>query len=217
MTVRAAVPKTRRFAAAGAVGTIEGAIEQSTAEPAAVAVVCHPHPLHGGSMDNKVVTTLARTLARRGTISVRFNFRGVGASEGDHDGGEGELADALTIIDWAAGQLGHGLPLVLAGFSFGGAIAYRAAAARPPRALITVAPAVDRIPAATEEPQCEWLLVQGAADVIVLPSKVTAWIDSRSRPPMQVWLPGVDHFFHGQLNALSRAVNEFMRASEGAA
>jgi uncharacterized protein len=214
MTATAAVPRIRPFAVVGPAGTIEGAIEESAETPAAIAVVCHPHPLHGGSMDNKVVTTLSRTFARLGMVGVRFNFRGVGGSGGGYDGGDGELADALAIIDWATAEFGRGLPLVLAGFSFGGAIAYRAASARSTSTLITVAPAVDRIPAATEEPHSGWLLVQGDADTIVSPTKVGAWIDSRARPPTQVWLEGVDHFFHGQLGALSRAVSEFMRATE---
>jgi uncharacterized protein len=217
MTISAAVPKTRRIVVPGPAGVIEGAIEQSATTPTAIAVVCHPHPLHGGSMDNKVVTTLARTLARREAVSVRFNFRGVGESAGSYDGSDGELDDALRMIDWTVAEFGAALPLVLAGFSFGGAIAYRAAAARPTSALITVAPAVARIPSTTPEPRCDWLLVQGAADEVVSPAAVAAWIDTRSQPPAQVWLPGVGHYFHGQLGALSRAIDEFVLSTEGTA
>ena len=161
-------------------------------------------------MDNKVVTTLARTLARQGAVAIRFNFRGVGGSDGRYDGGEGELADAVAVVDWAASRFGGSLPLTVAGFSFGGAVAYRVAARRKVSALITVAPAIDRIPHGTSEPDGEWLLIQGSADEIVAPAAVREWAGSHARAPVQVWLPGVGHFFHGRLDALSSAVAEFV-------
>lgn len=210
----AAVPQTQRVEVAGEVGPLECVVELGGPQPRGLAVICHPHPLHGGSMTNKVVTTVARACARQGAVSVRFNFRGVGTSAGSHDGGDGELADALAVTDWAIAEFGNALPLLVGGFSFGGAIAYRAAAARPARALITIAPAVERIPAATAEPDCRWLLVQGAADEIIAPDSVTRWLDTRRRPPTQVWLPGVGHFFHGQLDALARAVSDFVTSAE---
>ena len=205
-----AVPRSRHVYVHGEAGRLESVIEQAAqSRPRAVAVICHPHPLHGGSMDNKVVTTLSRTLSRQGALAIRFNYRGVGASEGGYDHGEGELADALAIADWALDEFGKDLPLVLAGFSFGGAIAYRAAAVRRTRALITVAPASERIPEQTPEPDCDWLLIQGTADEIVSPMAVQEWIGTRVRRPEQVWLPDVGHFFHGQLGALSAAVKAF--------
>jgi alpha/beta superfamily hydrolase len=151
---------------------------------------------------------------RHGVVGVRFNFRGVGRSQGSYDDGEGELADARAIADWAAGRCGAAQPLLFAGFSFGGAVAYRAAAASRPLAVITVAPAVDRIPPSTAEPECDWLLVQGSADEIIAPATVRAWLAARTRAPTQVWLPGVGHFFHGELGALSRAVTDFLNQDE---
>jgi alpha/beta superfamily hydrolase len=217
MTRAARATQSWHVAVAGEVGTLESVVEQRAEAPNAVAVICHPHPLHGGTMNNKVVTTLARSLARGGAVSVRFNFRGVGDSGGSHDGEDGELADAVAVTDWAIDEFGGSLPLVIAGFSFGGAIAYRTAAARSASALITVAPAIDRIPVNTPEPVCDWLLVQGSADEVIAPDAVAAWLDSRSRMPTQIWLPGVGHFFHGQLDALSRAVNEFIGADQAIA
>lgn len=210
MPLAGAATQSRQVAVVGHVGTLESVVEHRASEPNAIAVVCHPHPLHGGTMNNKVVTTLARSLARDGAISVRFNYRGVGASGGSYDGADGELADALAVIDWAVVEFGV-LPLVVAGFSFGGAVAYRAVAKRRARALITVAPAIDRIPADTPEPTSDWLLVQGSADEVIAPEAVAAWLDTRTQTPTQVWLPGVGHFFHGQLQTLSDAVSEFIR------
>lgn len=215
MTAVSGVPRSRPLELVGSVGALEAQLEEPAAALQGVAVLCHPHPLHGGTMSNKVVTTLARTLARLGVASVRFNFRGVGASAGSYDDGPGELADAVTAIDWAVGTYGPALPLVIGGFSFGGAIAYRAATVRSCRTLITVAPAVQRLSAISLRPGIEWLLVQGGVDEIVAPSTVTAWLETLGRAPTkQVWLPGVGHFFHGQLDALARTVAEFVQSDD---
>jgi len=214
MTSAARISHAEQIFVDGPAGALEVELELTTSEPRAIAVICHPHPLHGGTMGNKVVTTLSRTLVRHGVAGVRFNFRGVGRSQGRYDDGEGELADALAIADWVVGRFGAAQPLLLAGFSFGGAVAYRAAAERRPLALITVAPAVDRIPPSTPEPECDWLLVQGSADEIVAPAAVRAWLAALARAPAQVWLPGVGHFFHGELGALARALTDFLNQDE---
>jgi hypothetical protein len=170
------------------------------------AVICHPHPQHGGTMHNKVVHTLARALQEQGLASLRFNYRGVGASAGSYDEGVGESADALAAVAWMRAR--HPLlPLTLAGFSFGGVIALRICAAAAPARLITVAPAVSRLSAAgVPRPACPWLLVQGLADDVVDPDEVRRWAGGFEPPPELALLPGVGHFFHGALHQLKDAV-----------
>jgi len=195
----------------GGAGVLEVVLEDPCgAEPAAFAVVCHPHPLHGGTMHNKVVTTVARTLNELGLPTLRFNFRGVGASEGTHDEGRGEIDDALAVVAegrrrWPAAALW------LAGFSFGGAVALRAAARAdpPPAQLVTVAPALDRYFASAgdvPDPRCPWLLIQGDADEVIDGAAVLRLARTLPKPPRIVELPGVGHFFHGRLNDLHDAV-----------
>lgn len=191
---------------AGPSGNIEGLLDDPDAPPAAVAVVCHPHPLQGGSMQNKVAYMLARAFNDLGALSLRFNFRGVGKSVGSFDNGIGETADALAAIDWLTAQ--HpGLPLWLGGFSFGSYVALRAQSERPVRRLVTVAPAVMRFDtAAIVEPDCPWLLVQGDADEVVAPQAVLDWARSLRQPPRIEVLAGAGHFFHGRLNELRETV-----------
>jgi uncharacterized protein len=190
---------------AGPAGRLEALAEEPAAGPRLVAVVCHPHPLFGGTMQNKVVHTLARALRDGGAATVRFNFRGVGKSEGVHDEGVGETDDALAAVRWAR-ERWPGLGLVLAGFSFGAAIAIRAAVAAGPRWLVTVAPAVDRVPLGESLPDCDWLIVQGDADDVVDPATVRHW-QARSAPRARLrMLPGVGHFFHGRLHELQDCI-----------
>jgi alpha/beta superfamily hydrolase len=181
-------------------------VEEPAAAPRLVAVVCHPHPLFGGTMHNKVVHTLARALRAGGAATVRFNFRGVGASEGAHDEGAGETGDALAAVRWAR-ERWPGLDLVLAGFSFGAVVAIRAAAGADPRWLITVAPAVDRVGLGDGKlPECDWLIVQGEADDVVDPATVRSW-HARWAPRAHLrMLPGVGHFFHGRLHELQDCI-----------
>ncbi len=195
---------------AGPAGHLEAVLEPpAPAAPArtAVAVLCHPLPTAGGSMDNKVVTTLARAFALLGAHSLRFNFRGVGHSAGTFDEGRGEADDLAAVIAAARARLpGHAL--WLAGFSFGAAIALRAAEQRQAALLVTVAPPVGRgwglehAPA----PSCPWLLVQGDADEIVSASEVLAWA-ARLRPAPRVQrIATAGHFFHGLLPSLREVV-----------
>ncbi|HVN99001.1 MAG TPA: alpha/beta family hydrolase [Steroidobacteraceae bacterium] len=194
---------------AGPAGRLETLVEEPAAgEPAArlAAVVCHPHPLFGGTLHNKVVHTLARTLRGGGAATLRFNFRGVGASEGTHDGGEGESADALAAVA-AARARWPGLPLVLAGFSFGAAVAIRVAAEARAQWLISAAPAVDRVNLdGFTAPACAWLIVQGDADEVVAPATVVAWAARHAPAARLRLLAGVGHFFHGRLHELADCV-----------
>lgn len=190
----------------GPSGHIEGLLDDPEAGPSAIAVVCHPHPLQGGAMQNKVAYMLARAFNDMGALALRFNFRGVGKSEGVFDDGVGETDDALAAIDWLTAR--HpGLPLWLGGFSFGSYVSLRAQSQRPVRRLVTVAPAVERFATdAIVQPSCPWVLVQGMADEVVSPQAVLGWARSLPKPPRIIEMAGAGHFFHGRLNELRDAV-----------
>ena len=202
----------------GPAGRLEARLELPAAAavevpPPLAAVICHPHPLFGGTLHNKVAHTLARTLCAGGAVSLRFNFRGVGASEGTHDGGTGETADALAAAAWLRTRYPHA-QLVLAGFSFGGAIAIRAAAVLEPAWLISVAPAVDRVDLAGSEVRSRnWLMIQGAADEVVSPTAVQDWTAQHAPQARLRMLAGVGHFFHGALHTLQDVLREEWPAS----
>jgi alpha/beta superfamily hydrolase len=191
---------------AGPAGELEAVLEDPECDSDRVAVVCHPHPLHGGSMQNKVVHTLARTFNRLGIPAFRFNFRGVGRSEGHHDDSRGETADALAVIDFAMRRF-PGRKLWLAGFSFGARIALKVAAERDLDLLITVAPPVGRMDmTGIAQPGCRWIIVQGDNDELVDADAVVEWVDSLEPGPELMMFEGVDHFFHGQLVALRESL-----------
>lgn len=164
------------------------------------ALICHPHPLHGGTMDNKVVTTLARVYTDLGIPALRFNFRGVGASEGEHDEGVGEVDDLMAVAAWAEVNVGARRPL-LAGFSFGSSVAGNGALRLADTAHLTlVAPPVGRYRFAdTRTFPCPLCVVMGDRDELVDPGEVYAWADSLEPPPARLVLPEAGHFFHGQL------------------
>lgn len=192
----------------GPVGVLQILVEQPKAEPRALAVICHPHPLHGGSLSNKIVHQLARTFTGMGAVSVRFNFRGVGDSEGKYDEGRGELDDLFAVVTWAA-QRWPDLPLWLGGFSFGGFIAIQAATELNPRRLVAVAPAVNYFPGQTVDPlDTDWLVIQGDGDDVVPLSKVQAWGRQLTVPPVLTIISGAGHFFHGRLNELKQAIHD---------
>ena len=203
-------PRTRRERIAGPAGAIECAIDEPADMPRGIAVICHPHPQAGGTLDNKVVQTLARAFAQLGLRSVRFNFRGIGASEGAWDGGHGEVDDALAVIaayrGIAEAQAALALPLVLAGFSFGGYVAAEAARRLPEGAkatrLVLVAPSTqkERVPPVPSDT----LVIHGDADDVVPLAATLDWARPQSLPVTV--LPGAGHFFHGQLTLLKDIV-----------
>ena len=202
----------------GAAGDIEVAAHLPSAA-SALAVIAHPHPLFGGTMDNKVVTTLERAFRERGAGTLRFNFRGVGASSGTHDEGRGETADLLTVVEHAARGFGP-LPLWLAGFSFGGAVALRASASVEFARLVLVAPALRRLTgdglgeapdpddpdlgAPGRHSHANTVVVHGDEDETVPLADSFAW--ARAREVAVVVVPGADHFFHRKLHILREAV-----------
>jgi len=197
-------PHTRRSAIAGPAGVIECAVDGPVdGVTRGLAVLCHPHPLHGGTMDNKIVQTLARTLVALGYASVRFNFRGVGASAGHWDHGVGEVEDALAVI---RAHRAPGQALVLGGFSFGGYVASQAAARLPAgehaERLVLVGPAVETFEMAAVPK--DTLVIHGEADDVVPLTAVFDWARPQALPVTVV--PGAGHFFHGQLTLLKHIV-----------
>lgn len=196
---------TRRLEVQGPAGAIECVLsEGGDGTPVrGVAVLCHPHPLHGGTMDNKVVQTLARAFLQLGYRVVRFNFRGIGGSAGAWDEGRGEVDDALAVI---AAQRDAALPLAVGGFSFGGFVAaeavQRLADTAPVERLVLVAPATSRFQVPAVAP--DTVVVHGEADDVVPLSATLDWARPLVLPV--IVLPGVGHFFHGQLTLLKNQV-----------
>jgi uncharacterized protein len=194
---------TERRSVAGPAGLIECAIDLPAGAPLGTAVVCHPHPQHGGTMDNKVVQTLARAFVQLGWRSVRFNFRGIGASQGAWDDGVGEIDDALAVIKATRDD---GAALMLAGFSFGGFVAAAAASTLPEaeraQRLVLVGPSTQKqqVPAVP----ADTLVIHGETDDVVPLAATLAWARPQALPV--VVFPGVGHFFHGQLGLLKSVV-----------
>jgi alpha/beta superfamily hydrolase len=181
----------------GPAGVIEARLSFPKTTPRAAAIVCHPHPLHGGTMDNKVSYMLASGLNRLGLAALRFNFRGVGGSAGQFDHGVGESADVAALADWLKHYCGCD-ELWLAGFSFGSYVAWRTQ--QVARRLILVAPPVTRYEFAPQyDSGIPCLVLQGGQDDISLPSAVRAWTQSRQPQPDLRFFDDADHFFHGKL------------------
>jgi alpha/beta superfamily hydrolase len=206
--------KEIHFFIAGQAGKLE-AISTAVGSDSrhALVIICHPHPLFGGTMQNKVVTTLARTFDELGLMTMRFNFRGVGQSEGTYDEGRGESQDLLAVIQ-SAKQHYPDVALWLAGFSFGAYIAAKVATEIEVQQLVTVAPAVEHFPMQTLPPiLCPWILVQGELDEVVPPAAVFAWAESRDPQPLIIRLPQATHFFHGQLTELRERLKKELQQS----
>lgn len=206
-------PVAEALSIAGPAGKLEALLESPAAavQTTQVAVICHPHPVHGGTMTNKVVHMLAKSFNELGVPAVRFNYRGVGASAGAYDEGNGETDDTVAVIDWVKSRWPDA-QLSLGGFSFGGAVAIRAAVRRDTQRLVTVAPAIQRIAIdASALPTCPWLLVQGDQDELVDAADTQRWVQTLANPPELALLPGVDHFFHGRLNELREIVLKWAR------
>ena len=182
-----------------------GALETDLNDPGlprrGIALIAHPNPVQGGSKNNKVVTTLAKTLFGLGYVVIRPNFRGVGASAGVFDQGTGETDDLVAVIRYAKGRFGE-LPLLLAGFSFGAFVQTRVAQQVTAERLVLVGPAVNRFPAATVP--ANTLVVHGEHDEVVPLAAVLDWARPQQLPLVVV--PGGEHFFHGRLHLLAQIV-----------
>ena len=196
-------PRTaERLAVTGPAGAIEVVRNVPAPAPRGIALVCHPHPLQGGTLDNKVVQTLAKTFFALGYVAVRFNFRGVGQSAGSFDEGNGETDDALAVLADAHQRFGDALPVVLAGFSFGSYVVTRAASRVDAERLVLIGPAVKRFPVL--HVPADTIVVHGEEDDVVPLADVFAWARPQQLPI--VVFPGSGHFFHGRLPQLARIV-----------
>jgi alpha/beta superfamily hydrolase len=195
----------------GPVGRLEAILELPVDEDVVgCVVVCHPHPQHGGTMHNKVAHTLARAFVRMGFAALRFNFRGTEQSEGQFDDAVGELDDTLAAIDWMREKYPE-YPLWVAGFSFGAAVAVKAAVATEFDGLVSVAPAISRFASGLEtQPRCPWLIVQGDQDELVDVEETVEWVDGLEPGPELLIISDGEHFFHGKLVELREAVTEFV-------
>ena len=219
MTARPDAARVRRVRIPSAVGRLEGIHEfVEGATPRAAAVICHPHPLFGGTMHNKVVFRTAEAFQQAGYATLRFNFRGVGASPGVHDEGHGEQDDARAAIDYLS-ALYPGVPLALSGFSFGGAICLEVGAADPQvRLLWAVAPGVGRrdfsFLAQCDKPKG---VVQGTADDLCPLADLEAAWPGWAEPKAKYQIEGAGHFFDGRLPEIQTALHAFLESPQAAA
>jgi len=185
----------------GAAGKIETVVDRPSEAARGAALIAHPHPLYGGTLDNKVVQTLAKTFFELGYIALRPNFRGVGASEGEHDEGVGETEDMLRVVAYAKETFGE-LPLILAGFSFGAAVQTQVARRVTPHRVVLVGVAVGRFP--SESVPADTIVIHGERDETVPLAKVLDWARPQELPV--VVIPGADHFFHLRLSVIKNIV-----------
>jgi alpha/beta superfamily hydrolase len=203
---------TRRLQLQGAAGAIEMLRDDPDGPAAGTAFIAHPHPLFGGTMDNKVVQTLARAFVQAGWTAVRFNFRGVGASAGAHDEGNGEADDMRGLV----AQVAPEGPIALAGFSFGAFVASRVLeslwATREIRKVVLVGTAASRFPVSTIPPDAHdrTLVLHGEQDDTVLLAAVMDWARPQALPVLVI--PGAGHFFHGQLPLLKSVEARHLRS-----
>lgn len=192
----------------GPEGRLEAILEMpaGTGEPDAVAVVCHPHPQEQGTMHNKVAHMLSRSFVQLGAPTLRFNFRGVGESEGDFADAVGEVGDALAALDYM-NERWPDAKRWLGGFSFGSQVSLSAALERDLDWLVTVAPPIRRIDLdGFHRPECDWLVIQGEADELFDARQVREWLEALDNPPEMEFFPETSHFFHGKLTRLRDTV-----------
>ena len=197
---------------AGDAGRIETVVERPQGQPRGIALVAHPHPLYGGTLDNKVVQALAKTFLELGYVSLRPNFRGVGASEGAWDDSVGEVDDALAVIaEWRRRDEFAGKPLVLGGFSFGGFVAVEAASRladdAKPRRIVLVGPSTEK--QAVRSVPADTIVIHGESDELVPLAATLAWARPQNLPV--IVFPGVGHFFHGQIALLKKILVRELR------
>ena len=195
----------------GPVGKIEAKLEKhSKLNPLGIIIICHPHPLHGGSMKNKVVHTIARACLSKNIMVLRFNFRGVGLSQGSFDDGIGEYDDVISVMNYIKNYYPK-IPIWLGGFSFGGGIAIRVAAAIESKALITIAPSVFKNNfLIRNEPICPWLIIHGNKDEVIKIHTLIDWHKNLEVTSRIVIIDGATHFFHGCLVELRAEIETFI-------
>ncbi len=191
----------------GTAGHIEAVIEQpKNYQKNELAIVCHPNPLQGGTMDNKVVTTIVKAFNNLGITAIRFNYRGVGNSEGTYGSIVGEAEDMMSVIRWVK-KWRPNVQFRFAGFSFGAYIAAYAATQEPAVSLVTIAPSVRRMPyALLNKISCPWLVVMGEEDEVVAPQELYDWYEELEADKQLVRFPDTGHFFHGKLIELRNII-----------
>ena len=190
----------------GPAGKLEVVVNRPASTARGIALIAHPHPLYGGTLENKVVQTLASTFAELDCVALRMNFRGVGASEGKHDEGRGETDDFLFLADYAKRGFGE-LPIFLAGFSFGGFVQTKVATKIAIRQMVLIAPAAGRFDVAEVKP--DTLVIHGEVDDTVPLQAVMDWARPQNLPI--VVIPGADHFFHKRLHLIKQLVIQACR------
>ena len=175
-------------------------------------IICHPHPKYLGNMNNKVVTTISKAAQNSGLLAIRFNYRGVGKSEGYYGNGIGEIDDLLSVASWAKKNTNN-IEIILAGFSFGASVAYRSLERLPCSHLITIAPAIINFPLTTyTEPQIPWLIIQGDNDEIILPKDVFKWLNEEVKTSYTLYkMSKACHFFHGRLIELRNEIENYIK------
>jgi alpha/beta superfamily hydrolase len=202
---------TEKFTLAGTVGSLECVLDLPEGAPRGIALVAHPHPLYGGTMDNKVAATLARTFVALGYVAARFNFRGVGASSGVHDEGIGETDDMLLMFEHMQARY-PGLPVALSGFSFGTFVQARlqqrlAAEGRPAERLVLIGTAAGKWP--VPEVPADTIVIHGEVDDTITLAQVLDWARPQDLPVIVI--PGADHFFHRKLGHIKNLVIQLWR------
>lgn len=200
-----------------------GRIEALTSYPsnfssgAPIAIICHPHPLYGGSMANKVVHMLSDVFNELGVPTLRFNFRGVGKSDGCFEQGVGETEDLLAVVRWFR-ERHPGSPVWLSGFSFGAYVVMRAQPLAEAERLLLVAPPVTLFDFQSLPPvEVPWMIIQGGRDEIISPQAVSAWVHKQSNRPLYRWMADADHFFHGRMNRLRDSIIKVWDTSQSTA
>ena len=206
-----------KFTLTGHAGSMECLLDLPAEAPRGIALVAHPHPLYGGTMDNKVAATLARTFVALGYVAARFNFRGVGASEGVHDEGIGETDDMLVMLEHMQARY-PGLPVALSGFSFGTFVQARlqqrlAAEGRPAERLVLVGTAAGKWP--VPDVPADTILIHGEVDDTITLTQVLDWARPQDIPVIVI--PGADHFFHRKLGHIKNLVIQLWRCGRSRA
>ncbi len=203
--------QSEKFTLTGGAGAMECALDVPLTAPRGIALVAHPHPLYGGTMDNKVAVTLARTFVALGYVAVRFNFRGVGASAGVHDDGKGETDDMLVMLEHMQSRY-PGLPVALTGFSFGTYVQAMlqqrlVAEGRPAERLALIGTAAGKWP--MPDVPADTILIHGEQDDTITLTQVLDWARPQDLPVIVI--PGADHFFHRKLGHIKNFVIQLWR------
>ncbi len=202
-------PVEEKILIPGSAGELEALLSVVDDYGDSIGIICHPHPLYGGSMNNKVVHYTARALHKVGMPVLRFNFRGVGRSGGEFSNAIGEADDLKAVAEWLR-QKYPARSLIVAGFSFGSYVAVSQVRALAATKLISIAPPVNLYNFHELAPQIPWLVIMGDEDEVVPVSEVRQWLENKASNRQVVWMKGASHFFHGRLPELSGHIENWL-------